>query len=103
MKEARADRRRVTLRYRHDEVTARSVLVIDVESPEDEMPHEHKQDLKSLAAEVLGVPIEALPAEVEVRLRSRHAGHHEGDPEHEHEAEGQRVEGPARAAVTSRS
>jgi hypothetical protein len=78
MKEAR-NNRRITLRYRHDAATARTVLVIDVESPADEMPHEHVHDLKAMAAEVLGVPLDQLPDGVEVRLRPQ--GHtHPPDP-----------------------
>jgi len=85
MKETREGQRRVTLRYRHDAGTARTVLVIDVESPADEMPHEHKHDLRAMAAEVLGVPLDQLPEGVEVRLTAQ--GHtHAPEPARETEA-----------------
>jgi hypothetical protein len=88
MKNARQDQRRVKLRYAHDAATGRTTLTIDVEVPEDEMPHEHRTDLKEMAEELLGVPLGSLPEEIEVRLR-RAGGHHEhehGEHEgHEHE------------------
>ncbi len=92
MKEAREGQRRVTLRYRHDAETGRTVLVIDVESPADEMPHEHKHDLKAMAAEVLGVPLDQLPEGVEVRLRAQGHTH---DPEPAREAEAAPAPRPA--------
>ncbi|MEZ4405700.1 MAG: hypothetical protein R3A52_04270 [Polyangiales bacterium] len=88
MKTSRSDQRRVTMRYRHDRATGRSTLVIDVESPEDEMPHEHRQDLKEMAEELLGVPLGSLPEGVEVNLkRVSPPGHTHGEGEHEHEHE----------------
>ncbi len=86
MKEAREDRRRVTMRYRHDGVSGRTTLVIDVEVPEDEMPHEHRQELREMAEEVLGLPLGSLPEDVAVNLRPARHAHPEGaDHDHGHE------------------
>ncbi|MDP3277670.1 MAG: hypothetical protein Q8Q09_20980 [Deltaproteobacteria bacterium] len=83
MKQARADERRVTIRYRADRATGRTSLTIDVEVPEDEMPHEHRQDLKEMAEELLGVPLGSLPADVEVQLK-RAGGKEPHDHDHDH-------------------
>lgn len=90
MKTSRGDLRRVTLRFRHDRATGRSTLVVDVESPEDEMPHEHRHDLKAMAEELLGVPLGSLPDDVEVNLRpaSGHT-HGEADAHGDHEGHGE--------------
>lgn len=84
MKQGREDQRRVTLRYRHDTVSGRTTLVIDVEVPEDDMPHEHRQELREMAEELLGVPLSELGDEVEVALR-RAGGHAHPHPAGEHE------------------
>lgn len=90
MKEGRQDQRRVTLRYRHDAVTGKVSLVIDVEVPEDEMPHEHRHDLKEMAEELLGMPLGSLPEGTSVNLRPQGAkpvaDHDHGDGrDHGHE------------------
>jgi hypothetical protein len=69
MKRVREDRRRVTLRYRHDAETGKTTLTIDVEAPEEDMPHEHRRDMREAAEELLGMPLGSLPEDVEVRLR----------------------------------
>lgn len=84
MKQGREDQRRVTLRYRHDAVSGRTTLVIDVEVPEDDMPHEHRQELREMAEELLGVPLSSLGDDVEVALR-RAGGHAHPHPEGAHE------------------
>ncbi len=94
---AREDQRRVTLRYLHDRATGKTTMTIDVEVPEDDMPHEHRQELKEMAEELMGVPLGSLPADVEVTLKRPERGkaHDHGDGhEHEHEHE---TEGPGRA------
>lgn len=97
MKEGREDRRRVTLRYRHDGETGLTTLTVDVEVPEDEMPHEHRQELKEMAEELLGVPLGSLPEGVSVNLRR--AGHAHPHPEgEEHEPE-RGAEGVGREGV----
>ena len=84
MRETRDDRRRVTMRYRHDGTTGRTTLVIDVEVPDDEMPHEHRQELREMAEEVLGLPLGSLPDDVLVKLRRAAHAHPEGD-DHDHD------------------
>ncbi len=73
MKEGRQNQRRVTLRYRHDVVTGKVSLVIDVEVPEDEMPHEHRHDLREMAEELLGMPLGSLPEGTAVNLKPQGA------------------------------
>lgn len=102
MKEARADRRRVTMRYRHDGVSGRTTLVIDVDVPEDEMPHEHRQELREMAEEVLGLPLGSLPEDVTVNLRrAGHAPPEGGDHDHGHEHEEGGGAGRREAAKTA--
>lgn len=79
MKNARKDQRRVTMRYLHDGVSGVTTLTVDVEVPEDDMPHEHRQDLRAMAEEILGVPLGSLPEGITVNLR-RAQGHLEGSP-----------------------
>lgn len=69
MKQGRDDRRKVTIRYLHDAVSGKTTLTLDVEVPEDEMPHEHRKELREMAEELLGVPLSSLPEEVTVNLR----------------------------------
>lgn len=85
MKRSREDQRRVTLRYLHDAATGKTSLSIDVESPEDELPHEHKRDMREMAEELLGIPLSELPEEIEVRLRPRREGHAHPHPHPEEE------------------
>lgn len=83
MKNARTDKRKVTLRYLHDGTTGKTTLTIDVEAPEEDMPHEHRQDLKEMAEELLGVPLGSLPEDINVRLKRAKDDHDHGH-EHEH-------------------
>jgi hypothetical protein len=105
MKQARQDERRVTLRYRFDRQTGRTTLTVDVEVPEDEMPHEHRQDLKAMAEEILGVPLGALGENVEVQLKragKKQDHDHDHDHDHGHDHDHARDEGtnaPARQGV----
>ena len=95
MKEGRKDQRRVTLRYRQDAVTGKVSLIIDVEVPEDEMPHEHRHDLREMAEELLGMPLGSLPEGTAINLKPQGAQpadqppaaapDHEHEHEHEHE------------------
>ncbi len=103
MKQGREDQRRVTLRYLHDGESGVTTLVIDVEVPEDEMPHEHRQELREMAEELLGVPLGSLPEGVKVNLKrpSEHGRAHDHEHDHEHEAgESEReAEGSGRQAL----
>src|SRR5690242_17098672 len=95
MKNARTDKRKVTLRYLHDGTTGQTTLTIDVEAPEEDMPHEHRQDLKEMAEELLGVPLGSLPEGVNVRLKRAKDDHDHGhDHDHDHERPAAREEPP---------
>lgn len=85
MKQQREDQRRVTMRYRHDAETGRTVLVIDVESLDEDMPHEHRRDMREIAEQALGMPLGDLPEGIEVNLRraTPAAAHPEGDHDHD--------------------
>lgn len=86
MKNERNDLRRVTLRYRYDKSTGKTTLVIDVESSSEDMPHEHRRDMKERAEELLGMPLGDLPEDVEVRLRPHSERRHTHPEEHQPEA-----------------
>jgi hypothetical protein len=96
VKTSRDDQRRVTIRYRHDGATGRSTLVLDVEAPEEDMPHEHRQDLKEMAERLLGVPLGSLPEGIEVNLRRTQKVPHDHDHDHDHGPEP--AQAPAREA-----
>jgi hypothetical protein len=90
MKEGRQNQRRVTLRYRQDAVTGKVSLIIDVEVPEDEMPHEHRHDLKEMAEELLGMPLGSLPEGTAVNLKPQGArpavsADADADADHDHD------------------
>lgn len=87
MKAARQDQRRVSLRYLHDGTTGKTTLTIDVESPDEDMPHEHRKDLKEMAEELLGVPLGSLPEDVNVNLRPAKGGHSHPHPHPEEPAQ----------------
>jgi hypothetical protein len=99
MKEGRQNQRRVTLRYRQDAVTGKVSLVIDVEVPEDEMPHEHRHDLKEMAEELLGMPLGSLPEGTEVKLKPQGAKPAAQDPGEAHENEHEHPPTAAREAT----
>lgn len=97
MKRAREDQRRVSLRYIHDGTTGKTSLTIDVESPDEEMPHEHRKDLKEMAEELLGVPLGSLPEDVRVNLRP--AKSHDHPHPHPHPETREEEQAPARQAI----
>ncbi len=66
--------RKITLTYRENGGTGKATLIVDVSADEGELPHEHRDDLKDVAAELLGVPLDSLE-DVEVELK-RTGGDH---------------------------
>ncbi len=66
--------RKITLTYRERGDSGRPTLTIDVSADNDILPHEHRDDLRALAAQVMGVPLDSLEG-VEVRLRKTDGGH----------------------------
>jgi type IV secretory pathway VirD2 relaxase len=75
MKQERQDKRRVTLKYRHDQSTHKTSLIIDVESADEDLPHEHRRDMREMAEELLGTSLDGLADEIEVRLRPKSHTH----------------------------
>jgi hypothetical protein len=66
--------RKISLTYRERGTAGRPTLTIDVSADADVLPHEHREDLRKIAARLMGVPLESLEG-VEVVLR-RTAGEH---------------------------
>lgn len=93
-KQARQDLQRTKLTYRHDRVTGQTTLKIDVEVPEDDMPHEHRQSLTEMAEELTQVPLrelEAMGATITLKrpdhgAKHTHTNEKGEEVEHEHEA-----------------
>lgn len=90
-KQARQDLQRTKLTYRFDKATGQTTLKIDVEVPEDDMPHEHRQSLTEMAEELIQAPIgqlEEMGATVTLK-RPNHGGkhvHEDGTEHADHEA-----------------
>lgn len=97
MKQTREDQRKITFRYRYNAKTGQTTLVIDVESPEDEMPHEHRGDMKQAAEELLGIPLSELPEDIEVNLKSKGHAHPHPHPHPQPEQEAQQGRGKEKA------
>jgi len=78
--------RKITLTYREATRSAKATLVVDIATDEGDLPHEHREDLRQLAAEALGLPLSALPPDIEVELKKRGGDHsHEHDHDHDHD------------------
>lgn len=65
--------RKITLSYREQGPSGKATLIIDLSSDVSDLPHEHRDDMKDVAAELLGVPLESL-ADVDIELK-RTGGH----------------------------
>ena len=66
--------RKITLSFKEKGANGKSVLLIDVSSDESDLPHEHRDDMKEIASELLGVPLESLE-NVEIELKRKHGDH----------------------------
>jgi hypothetical protein len=77
--------RKITISFREGGADGRATLVIDVATDAGDLPHEHRDDLKTMASELLGVPIDSLK-DVEVKLK-RTGPPHTHDHPHPHEGE----------------
>jgi hypothetical protein len=75
--------RRITLTFREKGPSGRPTLVVDVSADSDILPHEHRDDMRTIAAKVMGVPLSTLEG-VEVELRKT-GGDHEHPHPHPHE------------------
>lgn len=84
---SRIDRgKRITLTFKEKGANGKATLVIDVSADDDILPHEHREDMRQIAAAILQVPVKALE-DVEVELKKT-GGDHEHPPRphgHEHE------------------
>jgi hypothetical protein len=74
--------KRVTMTFRQRGPTGRPTLTIDVSADDDVLPHEHREDMQEIAAELMGVPVGSLEG-VEIRLR-RVPGDHAHPHPHPH-------------------
>ncbi len=75
--------RRITITFRERGPSGRPTLVVDVSADSDILPHEHREDMRQIAAAVMGVPLKSLEG-VEVELK-RTGGDHEHPHPHPHE------------------
>jgi ABC-type Zn2+ transport system substrate-binding protein/surface adhesin len=82
---SRIDRgKKITLTFKEKGANGRATLVIDVSADDDILPHEHREDMRSIAAAILQVPVTSL-ADVEVELKKTGGDHsHPGDHDHDH-------------------
>lgn len=77
--------RKITLTYREATREAKATLVIDIATDEGDLPHEHREDLRQIAAELMGVPLSAIPPDIEVALKREPSDHaHDHDHAHSH-------------------
>jgi hypothetical protein len=77
--------RKITPVYKLDETTKKATLTMEVAAGSDILPHEHREDMRSLAAELLAVPVAALEGVDVVMKRVPGPVPHTHDDEHEHE------------------
>ena len=75
--------RRVTMTLTQD--GSNTTLKIDVDSIDEDMPHEHRRDLRETAEDALGMPLSALPEHVRVELRRKVRGVVVPTDDHDHE------------------
>lgn len=77
--------RKIKLTYQQRGPSGRPTLTVDVSADDDILPHEHREDMREIAAKVMGVPLASLEG-VEVELKRTGGDHHHpGDHDHDHE------------------
>ena len=77
--------KRITLTFKEKGANGKATLVIDVSADDDILPHEHREDMRSIAAAILQVPVKALE-DVEVELKKTGGDHPHPHPHpHPHE------------------
>src|SRR5438445_539327 len=54
--------KKITITFKERGPSGRATLVIDVAADDDILPHEHREDMRSIAAAILQVPVTALEA-----------------------------------------
>jgi hypothetical protein len=76
--------KKITFTFKERGASGKATLVIEVAADDDILPHEHREDMRQIAAAVLQVPASALEG-VEVELRKTGGDHtHPGDHDHAH-------------------
>ena len=73
--------KKIKITYRERGASGRPTLIVDVSADDDILPHEHREDMRGIAAAVMGVPLKSLEG-VEVELR-RVGGDHEHPHPHQ--------------------
>jgi len=77
--------KKIKLTYQERGASGRPTLIVDVAADDDILPHEHREDMREIAAAVMGVPLASLEG-VEVELKRTGGDHHHpGDHAHPHE------------------
>lgn len=71
--------KKITLTFRERGPSGKATLVIDVAADDDILPHEHREDMRSVAAAILQVPVSAL-GDVEVELKKTGGDHSHPHP-----------------------
>jgi len=74
--------KKIKLTYRERGPSGRPTLTVDVSADDDILPHEHREDMREIAAQVMGVPLASLEG-VEVELK-RTGGDHSHPHPHPH-------------------
>ena len=67
----------ITFTFKERGPSGKAVLQIDISAEDDILPHEHREDMREVAAELLNVPVAAL-ADVEIEMK-RTGGDHSHD------------------------
>jgi hypothetical protein len=71
--------KRITLIFRENDGSGKATLVVEVAADDDILPHEHREDMRQIAAAMLQVPLAALE-DVEVELKKTGGDHHHEHP-----------------------
>jgi hypothetical protein len=83
--------RKITISYREGGADGKATLVIDVSADSGDLPHEHREDLREMASELLGVPLSSLPDDIKVELKRTGPPHAHPHPHpHPEESTGDR-------------
>lgn len=91
---SRIDRgRTIRLRFRERGPSGKATLTVEISGGDDILPHEHRDDVRQVAAEILAVPVSTLKdIEVEVELKRipgdhphEHPHSHDDDHHHDHD------------------
>jgi hypothetical protein len=77
---SRIDRgKKITLTYKEKGASGKATLVVEVAADDDILPHEHREDMRQIAAAILQVPVAALE-DVDVELKKTGGDHSHPHP-----------------------